>query len=252
MLTICICDDDQSVASELGEKIRMFMEKHQRDYRILTYTEGNKLLQQLSERPAGWIYLLDIVMPGVSGMEIARQIRGFDETAAILFLTSSTEYAVESYEVWASAYLIKPIKTKCLEEALLRLPMMKQPVPLSGLLLRERGIHKSVSYDSICCLESRRNKICISQNSGEHLEIYSTMQEMEQKLKGHSEFVRTHRSYMVNLRYIREISSEEIILSFGERIPLSKKYVSSVKTAYFHYVEDLFHNTKGGDGCHSI
>ena len=108
-MKIALCDDDEKELSGLKEMLEHYEFMH---HKLLTYREYTSSVELASQAPKERfdIYLLDIMMPGMTGVELAREIRSFDKAAAIIFLTTSPEFAVESYTVKATNYLMKPVQ----------------------------------------------------------------------------------------------------------------------------------------------
>ncbi len=245
MFEICICDDDFKITNALEKIIHTWAKELSRPYIIKVYHNPGSLLNDITNKLRYNIYFLDIIMPGINGMELAKEIRNFDSTADIIFLTSSKEYAIESYEVKAANYLLKPLQEEKILLTLRDIFQNKYKEPSKQLQLKCNGIMKLISFDSICFIESRRNKLYIFLNTNEQLETYCTMNEMEALLKKELSFIRVHRSFLINMHYIREFSSSDIRLHPNYHVPISKNYQSSTKDAYFSFTQTLFHALGG-------
>lgn len=240
MINICICDDDPQITRQLTILLNEYSNSHHISFHVDSYNVSEQLISALSNKKQYQLFILDIIMPGFTGMDIAREIRETDEIAQLIFLTSSPEFAIESYEVRADNYLLKPINPEKLITVLdLTLKKMKT-FSMDIFQIKEKGTLKNIPYDSICYFESKRNKLIIHLNTGEELTTYRTISELDETLVERSEFLRVHRSFIINMNFIREISSTEIALIHNIQIPLSKKLVKSVKQAYFDFTEAMF------------
>lgn len=239
MLNVCICDDESDLCVKLQSRIYQYAEHCGQAVRIRTYSDSSLLSGELEHSSPYQVYLLDILMPFVSGMELARQVRKKDVDAQIVFLTASPEFALEAYEVSACNYLIKPVTdeklTKTLDMIFSNLEKQKEP----HFLARSAGSIRSVSFSSIVYLESFRNHTTIHLNSGDAVDNMKSMGEMEAMLDEHPEFLRVHRSYIVNMNYIREINSGELHLAPDYHVPVSKTLQSSVRMSYFAFMERM-------------
>lgn len=242
MFEICICDDDIKITEELEKIILTYAKDMSIPCQIKIYHSAEALLFDFSSKIRFQLYFLDIFMPGTNGMELAKEIRSFDSTTDLIFLTSSTEYAVESYEVKATNYLLKPLNVEKILSALRDIFRTKKIVIEKQLQIKHKGILKMIPYDSICFFESRRNKLIIFLNTNEQLETYCTMSEMETVLKDELSFIRVHRSFLINMHYIREFSSSAVKLLPDYYVPISKNYHSSTKDAYFCFTQNLFYS----------
>lgn len=241
MINICICDDDNTIIAKIQDVITQYFDSRNISYHVDSYVDSDVLLNKIKHKVEYDIYFLDIIMPEITGMHIANEIREHNETSAIIFLTSSPEYAVKSYDVRALNYLLKPIsKEKLISTLNYYIEKINVPKKAENLIVKEKGKIKQVPFSGICCFESRRNKLLIHLNSNEQLEIYSTMSKMEELLCEKKCFVRIHRSFIINMNYIKEIEANEITLLPDYKIPLSKKYSISLKNAYFEFAEQRF------------
>ena len=120
MLHIGICDDNQKDISRVQELAVRFSEQHpEMPVQIQAYSSPYDLLDDIEKTGGFDLYLLDVVMPHMTGVTLARRIRERKERAEILFLTVSKEYAVEAFSVKASGYLIKPVNQSAFEDAVL-------------------------------------------------------------------------------------------------------------------------------------
>ena len=240
MFEICICDDDYNVTIELERIIEKWAKELSISYFIKIYHNAEALLFEIPCTRKDRVYFLDILMTGLNGIELARQIRNFDSTADIIFLSSSTEYALESYEVKAFNYLLKPLNEEKILLTLKDIYRKKDRKPLKSLQVKENGITKLIPHNSICYIESRRNKLFIFLHTNEHIETYCTMNEMEALLSHEPSFIRVHRSFLINMYHIREFSTNKIRLQNLYYVPISKNYQARTKDAYFEFTQNLF------------
>lgn len=112
MRKMAICDDSKLDRQLLKVAIQTYFENNEEEFKIFEYESGDNLLADIEE---GYIEVellfLDIIMNGTNGMKIARKLRDIQFKAPIIFLTAYAYYAVESYEVQAAGYLLKPYDT---------------------------------------------------------------------------------------------------------------------------------------------
>lgn len=117
MLQIAFCDDDIDELSNLAELIDLYREERNLACQYTVFPNGLDLLSALEKGKKYDIYCLDILMPGYTGIDVAKEIRGLDKTAPIIFFTSSPEFALDSYSVKAINYILKPISKEKLFSA---------------------------------------------------------------------------------------------------------------------------------------
>ena len=119
MLLIAICDDNEDDRQSLYHTLENFLNTKGIQARLFPYDSPNKLNSLIENKSFRFdIIFLDIIMGDMNGMECARFIRQQDKLVKIIFLTNSTDYVFEGYDVKATGYLIKPIKTDQLNKVL--------------------------------------------------------------------------------------------------------------------------------------
>mgnify|MGYP000547378639 CR=1 FL=1 len=236
MLHIGICDDNQKDISRVQELAVRFSEQHpEMPVQIQAYSSPYDLLDEIEKTGGFDLYLLDVVMPHMTGVTLARRIRERKERAEILFLTVSKEYAVEAFSVKASGYLIKPVNQSAFEDAVLDCIHRLSPENNPSLLLKSKdGIHR-ISICELMCVESfNHNQVC-TLSDGSILEASATLSELMEELKNFSVFVRPHRAYIVNMDFIRRLTARELLLTDGKRIPISQSRYGEIKIAIYIY-----------------
>ena len=112
MLNIAFCDDDQEILNQLQNLLDQYRKDKNVSIQCLAFQSPLELLAQIEAGVRFDILFLDVIMPGENGIHVAGEIRQYDETVKIIFLTSSAEFAVQSYTVGAYFYQLKPIWTE--------------------------------------------------------------------------------------------------------------------------------------------
>lgn len=239
MISTCICDDDCKAGASLSEMVSQYFVRHGVPYQTKVYADSSLLLSEIEDGSKFQLYILDILMPFTSGMELANAIRRYDKKAAIIFLTSSPEYAIESYDYHAENYLLKPLSFEKLNAALDSLFQRKVFEPEQSLLIKTGYSVRSIPLDTLCCLEAFRNKSTLSLNDHSIQDIHMSFSELDTMLSAYPQFIRIHRSYIINMDYIREITGDKVTLSTGQKVPISSTYTADAKAAYFAYMDQL-------------
>lgn len=231
MLKIAICDDNSDFLSEAKEKLNHWENKPQ-DLSVACFTSGGALIHAHSTTPFD-IILLDVVMPGRSGIETAREIRVFDKTTKIVFLTSSTEFALDSYSVKASNYLLKPLNPdalyRCFDELLTEL----QTGGPASILIRTVSATHRVNLHQIEYIEAQDKHTNFALLGGKGLVSTKALNSYEDKLLLSDGFFKCHRSYIVNIHRIDSFTQKEIKTQSGRSIPVSRTYQKNFESAYF-------------------
>lgn len=230
-MRIVICDDDPICQRTAVAAVEAWAADCHQRAEIAVFDNGDDLIEHLQQKPAS-ILLLDIFMPVFSGMDIAREIRSFDQDLIIVFLTSSPEYAIESYDVRASGYLLKPLDRDKLCTVLDRCLKDLEPLP-KRIILRTVGGYLSQQISEIECVEAQNKTMIITRTDGGYLESMDTLSNLEQKLTIEAGFFKCHRSYLVNLFAVEHFNMTQIITKSGRNIPIARGYGKAFKDAYF-------------------
>ena len=234
MIRIAICDDDPSCVDSIRRAVQNWAEKSDLPVSISVFNNADDLLLHF-QTSACDIILLDVMMPLLNGMETAYEIRREDASVKILFLTSSPEFAVESYEVHATGYLLKPIQTDKLERVLMECARSLAMEPMSIVVRTVFGFQK-VSLQSIECVEAQNKKVIFYLQHGKHLEVQDALSNCAAALTLENGFFKCHRSYIVSLPNTDHFNSTEVLTRSGMAVPIARGYAKAFRDAYFDYM----------------
>ena len=236
MIKIAICDDEKNIRSYLTSLIR----EQKAECEITEYASADEYLSSGMEHD---LLFLDIELKdsasGMDGMGLARQIRGMEQIRqpVIIFVTGYEKYVYDAFDVDAFQYLVKPVNEQKFAEVFSRAQdkiLSETEQKKKTLIIQYAGANKAIPLDNIYYMESQSHKIVLYTKDGK-LEYYAKIGELEEELQG--QFCRIHKGYLVNLSYVDEYSRTEIILTNGDKIPLSKyKYEDFVK-AYLRFMQ---------------
>lgn len=229
-MNIAICDDNKDELCYLSS----VLERYQQERRVpLRWDAFHSAAELLSTAKSGKydLYLLDVIMPAVNGMDTAKEIRGFDQDAALVFLTSSAEFAVQSYQYQAQDYLLKPAKAEKLY-ALLDALLAKAQRPWESLGVKTKNGMARILFDQLVYVEVQGRCLSFHLSNGSVREAIAPLAEFEAALLSRPEFVRTHRSYIVNLLQMAELNANELLTLTGQRVPVSRQNYANVRDAY--------------------
>lgn len=175
------------------------------------------------------------MMPLFTGMELAHAIREIDAAAKIIFLTSSPEFAVESYEVKASGYLLKPLQKEKLHSVLDDCVAPPEGEPEHVIIRTSHGYHKIYLHD-IECLEAQNKKIIFHLTGGEARDALGTFSNYAEDLTMENGFFKCHRSYIVSIPQVDYFNATELRTRTGILIPIARSYSKTFKETYFAYM----------------
>lgn len=233
MLRIAICDDMPEFLRETSDLICRWQNRPE-FFTVETFSDADALIAAHAGKPFD-ILFLDVVMPLLSGIEAAREIRQTDRSVKIVFLTSSAEFAVESYTVKADNYLLKPVSPealfRCLDE------LQSDILDNSRCIIAKSATSvQRVPFRDIEYIEAQNKQVLFSLASGGSISSTEPLYSLENKLLLSDGFFKCHRSYIVNLQRIETYTPKEIRMRSGFRIPISRSCQKEFESAYFEYL----------------
>lgn len=219
MLKICVLEDEAAQMERMKAYLQKFQSEHADfEYILDAYNNAFDLLEHY-KRDVDLLFL-DIRVPDMSGMEVARRIREADQNVMIIFVTNLTQYAIEGYSVNAFDYILKPLAytsfSAKLERALRMLSYRSSNVTLD---LKTRDGGRRVSADSITYIEVSNHGILVHVGK-EALRQWGTLSKFEDALHD-AHFVRCSSSYLVNLKYVQKILGDQVIVG-GSSLSISR------------------------------
>lgn len=235
MIKVAFCDDDLSVLNELSFLLCQYRVRFNRNIEYISFHSSLELLAELEKGIRFDILFLDVIMPGENGISTAKEIRQYDNVVKIIFLTSSSEFAVQSYTVGAFYYQIKPIK----EEGFFRL--MDAVISTcgkereSGLIMRCKSGITRIDLDRLEYCEVIGRTLLFHMENGMVLESVGSLDELCGQLESYDNFLRPHRSFLINMEYIQSISYKAVKMESLAEIPIPHGKCSEVKNTYLEY-----------------
>lgn len=240
MIQIAICDDRIEELERTYYMAEAYNNTHSElNISLRKFQSGNDLLESVSGRKHFDIYLLDILMPNVNGIAVGTAIREKDETASIIYLTASPDYAVQSYQVDADGYLLKPFGEEDLFAALDKVIARLDAEDQKRIVFRTSndGI-ESIPYSHLLYLEYYQHRLIAHTTDQDILEsIYyrESFKELTASLTD-SRFVKISASVIANMQHIRNMNSREIRLSNQEKLNVSRLHATEAKKAFMAYI----------------
>lgn len=232
-MKIGICDDEYYMRQKVREEIDDYYKSL--DIRTLTFASGQELLNAVEKDSSDYLCIfLDIEMDGMNGLETARQLKRKHAHIPVILLTGHTEYAMNGYEVEAFRFLSKPLKKEKLNEAL-------KAAERTGLHQKKIRVMSGsqeiyISCHDILYIKSENVYLRIVQKDGSCL-IRGKLKEQIQLLPK-ALFYQVHRSYIVNMLYIKSFDGKHILLGDGTRIPVSSSRSREFKDTMMHYLKE--------------
>ena len=204
-MRIAVCDDEEKFRNQARDMVDKLAGSL--DVVVDAYSDGNQLLAAFDKKPYDVLFL-DIEMPAMDGITLAKKLRERSDSIYIVFLTGHVEYALEGYEVNALRYLTKPVQEEKLREVLRF--VMDQSTSKKQLMIKEDGEELLLNIADIVYFEAQNQYVMIYTTDGEHLVRYN-IGDFEEQLKADG-FFRVHRGYLVSLAKVKKLVKSEVIM----------------------------------------
>lgn len=234
MIRIAVCDNEREALDKASDMVQNWADENEIEIELYQFENGDDLLSQNTVCRMD-IILLDIIMPMLNGMDTAKELRKYDSSVSIIFLTSSSEFALESYDVKACGYLLKPVDERKLKNLLDDVSQMFLEEPKYLIVKTEFGYKKLYCRD-IEWIEAQNKTIFFFLRNGKQVKTSETLHSFESKLDDSLGFFKCHRSYIVNILNVDTYNVSEIITKSGQRIPIARGYGKAFQEAYFNFM----------------
>ncbi len=237
MLRIAICDDDRSDRERVHGYVEEYLEKNNVHAEVRVFDHPDTLIQECeSFRPQ--VYILDIVMPMVTGIQAARELRWNQPDAQIIFATSESSYALESFDVNPINYIVKPVDKEKLFFTLDLALSRVQTEDKRSVTVKAKGGLYTLRLDDIMYIDYRNHVVTYHMANGETTSTPTLRIGFAEYMdENHSDqdFVRCHESISVSLAAIDKLTKTDITLRNKEIIPVSKSRYSEVADRYMDF-----------------
>lgn len=231
MKQIVICENVQAEREALKEMLTTYFFKCGEEVNIWEYESGESMLADAEEgRLKIDVLFLDICMKGMTGVEVARIIREKDCRAVLVFLSKTPDFVVESYEVGAAGYLLKPFSKEKLYQVLKRIFQFNYK---RRIVLKTRRQYRYPYIDDIKYIESNKHSVRIHLVDGTTVDATEKLGDLEERIHEKC-FLRCHQSYLINMDYIEDVK-EDFLLKSGEVVPIRVRERKKIIDAYYHY-----------------
>lgn len=233
MIEFAICDDEPFMLADLATLLSKYMTEKNYDFHISQFTNGTELLN--SSRLFD-ILFLDIQMAGLDGMETARMLRKAGFQGLLIFITVLKESVFDSFEVGAYDYFVKPLDEVHFRHTLDRAILSFEQNTRKNIVVQKGNAYHIIPFDQIVYCEVLGRKIYIHTSDNKIIDYYYKLIDLEKNLD--KRFARCHRSYLVNLDFIKGINSGFIELFDHSHIPVSRlREQEIIKALLFHMKE---------------
>ncbi len=234
MIRIAICDDEKHMCDHIRAMVCDFFRKKNWEIHLRTFLSGEELLNYNGQID---ILFLDIQMKDMDGMETARKLRANKFRGFLVFITVLKEMVFQSFEVQAYDYLVKPVDKKQFEKTMERLYASMQNASEDSLLVQKGYEGRIIPKDEIVFCEIIDRKIYLNLASGEVVDYYERIENLETKLNNH--FFRCHRSYLINLKYLKGYKNGTAYMDNGKEVPVSRLRSKEFSGVVLQYMKNI-------------
>jgi len=237
MVTIFLCDDNNQAVEQYSTLIKRIAEKNHININLSVFYSGESLIFHMSDSPdLPDIIYLDVLMGSLNGVDTAKRLRELGCNAEIVFLTSSEDYVFDSFDAFPVHYLLKDETTEeKFAQVFLRAVQLIDGDAAKKLVCQSGGAKSIIPIKEIAYFDIWKGVVTVHYGQGKTFKYWMTMEELEEQLRG-KDFIRTHRSYIVNLQYISKFARRAVMLKTGESIPVGITYEEKVKSDFLDYM----------------
>lgn len=233
MISIAVCDDDKETLLQNENRIKVYLKKMNMIAELETYQSSEFLQYDIQENKFFDLLLLDIEMPGKSGMEIAREVKKICPQTLIIFITSHSEYAIDSFELSIFRFIPKDcIDQKlpfAIKDALTFIELQKDKMYVISTPTR----YEKIPYNNIIYIQKDGKYSLFTTDKGE-TQIRKTLTKVHEELD-QEQFIFIDRGCIVNLLQIMRLDADDVIMRNGVALPISKKRIKELRSIINKY-----------------
>lgn len=242
MYRISVCDDNRGELEKIYNIIDEYTSANNIEAEINVFDSGVELLEYEENKHYSDIYILDIIMPDMNGIELGKAVKQNNPRSYIIFLTTSRDYALESYSVKAFSYLLKPAENEALTAELAECFSQINKPPERFVLKCATGT-LSICAEDIIYIEYYNHRMIYRLADGKTIEsVYfrETFDSMIVEYIKNGSFIKSSASYLVNMKHIKTVNAAGFIMSNGTLLTVTRKYAEARKK----YID---HELNGGE-----
>lgn len=238
MLNIVVCDDDIRFTGKFESMLYIMAEQENINIDIDVFLNGGELIKNVCNKKKCYdLIFLDIEMKGLDGIEVARKIREVNEVVLLIYVTNHKSYALDAYEVQPFQFIVKPVDINVLHKYFKK---AYEKIILGAFYFEYKygKFYCKILLNDIMYFESKKRVIYIHILDKMIYKFYDKLNNVEERLKNEkTDFWRIHQSYLINTRYIRKKSYDEIELVNGKTLYISEDRRNEVSELYCDYIE---------------
>lgn len=232
MFEIFVCDDDINIT----EFLKFFIMKHFGDnYIVVTMNCCEELIDMIEmNKRVPDILIMDINLKDGNGIETVKRLQELHPKLKVIYLTGVINYATSIFETNPAYFLVKPINENNLSDAIAKVSREIELNKSDSIVIKTNGSEIILYRRDIMYVESQGRKLVLFMADGKKNEIYEKMDVIQEQLGG--AFVRSHKSFLINMKYITERTNKAFYLSDGKVLPISKPNLKDAKVKFISYL----------------
>lgn len=234
MLEIGVYSENSTLRNELAEYLQSFCNLLFLESQVHPFFSQEELLSNLSQYSYD-LFILDVDMEQGDFQDTAKFIRYAHAFCSIILVSQSIENAIFGYAVNASDYLVKPVAYENLRSAVSRILKNRMDQKNCAVKARINGIWVRIPLDKVMFVESSGHNVIFRMEDGTQVKVISTLRDYFPVLNISKNFLRCHKSYVINLDYVEKIGQVSFTMKDGEQINISRQYKQACKSYYINY-----------------
>ena len=231
MINIAICDDDPQSIEHTKSMLDTWSTETGTDSHILCFKNGDDLLTKTMTQRFDIVFL-DIVMPFLNGIDVAKELRTFDQSLKIVFLSASSQFAIDSYATKAIDYCLKPLTYSRLKEVM-DACLQSMDNQAKSITLKTKGGYQRVFVHDIEYIEAQNKRVLFFFRGKDALAVSESFHYFQSKLATQKEFFKCHRSYLVYIPNVENFNNSRIMTKSGRILPIARGFTKPFQAAYF-------------------
>lgn len=239
MIKIALCDDEQKWRDEIKTLVSEYTSEHMdMPVRVSVFDSGKSLLEAAEKNGGFDLYVLDVVMPEPDGIDTGVRLREAGDEGLIIYLTTSREYAVESYIAGAFYYLIKPVEKGRFFEVMGKAMEVIGNRRSGSIFVKTKTDVQALRMDEILYVELTGKALRYYLRNGEAITSISSrvsFSEATDELTQDERFVKCGASFVINLYYVKSVEKDGVVFTDEKRLALPKKACGPLRSSWLDY-----------------
>ena len=237
MFRVALCDDEAAQRQLTHKLLDSYFSSRGAAAKIWEFPDGQGLLNALPDKTFD-LYLLDIVMPEMDGIDLGMELRKSDENGVIIYLTTSPDFALQGYSVKAASYLLKPVQEdelfRALDDAFKAITNRRE----QSIMVKTADGMSRLLLDHILYVEQKERAPHYHLKDGScivGLTIQTSFQDIMQPLLADKRFYLCGASFVLNLHCIKSINKADVLFVGGQQTTVPRRAAAELNTAWIHY-----------------